>query len=328
MGRKKRRGYPSSGNREPQHTKKPYRPQLRDDDRSQQGRSIPDVMRRMFFGTTAEITIALHTRNSESTLEANLALLRNQAGDHEIEIIAVDFGSTDRTPLILRSRGIRTIDVRSGTDVLEKIIEIAEGDVVVFLRPDSTPLNEHWCQRLTSPLFGDESMMLAHGRLIIDAGVSPYPRGLVNARAHVSGKQSLLFVRPEENGARYLPPTNFAIRKSALRILQPGLEVNPEKWETFYAKGFKRCYLGDAVAILKGEETAQELAAALTSRTGDKPRIPLLSKGLDLFQDLRELSEGGDLPRGQRGDAYLEAINLRFGSLLQMQWPLKKRSSS
>jgi len=275
----------------------------------------------MFLGCTAEISIIIRTDNGEQHLEELLALIRDQQTPYETEVIAVDAGSTDRTPLILRSRGIRSLHCSRGDAYLGKVLEATEGDVVIFLTQDTLPLNNGWLFELVTPLFEEDGTGIAHGRLIADAEVPPYPRGLIAARPYISGKQRLHFAgRTDGPGASFLPPTNLGFTRKALEAARnPGLQL-PELLEPLYETGAAKVYLPDASAVLKGGFASDSLFAA-SERTGGPSRSlvsTLLSEIAGLWEELSALSLNGDLPNGQRGEAYATAIALHAQKFLRL----------
>jgi hypothetical protein len=293
-------------------------------------RNLPSMMRRMFLGATADVTVVVRTHNGDAYLEELLASLLGQEMDREIEILAVDADSTDRTPLILRARGIRTLHARANSDYLDQVLKTAEGDAIVFLSQDTLPLKPDWLKHLTVPLLEDPKMGLAYGRVIADATVPAYQRGLISARAFVSGKQTLGYTNADAPGAHFFPSTNVAGRKKAL--MQMGtFATGNQSLQKFYANDWSKFYLPHAVAVIKGETTSQALFDALATHSGAEPGAMgnmVKAEISGLLRELYELSTVGDLPRGERGEAYLSAVTLhsqRTMSVLQERHPLLKK---
>lgn len=293
-------------------------------------RNLPSMMRRMFLGATSDITVVIRTENGDPWLEELLASLRNQEISQEVETIAVDAGSTDRTPLILRARGIRTLHARPGTDYLQQVLQVAEGDVVVFLSQDTLPLKREWLRNLALPLLEDKRMGLAYGRVIADASVPPYPRGLISARSYVSGKETLGYTQADAPGANYFPATNLAGRKKALMQLG-SFTAASQSLQRLYANDWSKFYLPHAVAVIKGQTTSAALFEALSQRAdGEATTVGRMvaDEVHGMLHDLYELSKHGDLPNGQRGEAYLSAMAMhsdRAFRLVQERYPLLKK---
>ncbi len=282
-------------------------------------RNMPSMMRRMFLGQTAEVTIVIRTENGDAWLEELLAALRSQDLPWETETLAVDANSTDRTPLILRSRGIRTLHANAGEDFLGKVLDVAEGEVIVLLSQDTLPLKDDWLRTLVAPLFEEEKAGLTYGRVIADATVPPYPRGLISARQYVSGKERRDFGDAADAcGATYFPPTNVAGKRKALQALGRFVGAG-ETLAKVYGAGFRKVYLPQAVTVIKGESTSQALFEALSrgpSGTRSFGRA-VLDEASGLLRDIYELSDRGDLPSGQRGDAYFSALALHSDRALR-----------
>lgn len=295
-------------------------------------RNLPSMMRRMFLGATADITVVIRTDNGDAWLEELLASLRNQDVTSEVETIAVDAGSTDRTPLILRARGIRTLHARPGTDYLQQVLDVAEGDVIVFLSQDTLPLKQEWLKNLAVPLLDDKRMGLAYGRVIADASVPPYPRGLISARSYVSGKETLGYTRGDAPGANYFPSTNVAGRKKALMQLG-SFTAASQSLQRLYANDWSKFYLPHAVAVIKGETTSSALFEALSVKREGEPGAMgrmVADEFHGMLHDLFELSNHGDLPNGQRGEAYLSAMALHSDRALRLvkeRYPILKKLS-
>jgi len=259
----------------------------------------------MFLGARADVSIVLLLHNAEAVLEPLLAALSDQRPTRDVELLAVDVDSKDRTPLLLRSRGIRSLYVPASKTLTDVAMAAAEGHVVTFLSQDTFPVNTGWLAELLRPFSTLDTVGISYGRLIADADVPAYPRGLVSARPHISGKRRLLFEpHATSAGAHFLPHTNLAVSRKLFSktgtLPTPGAELA----RAAYSAGFSKAYAPDAAAILKGEIPATLLEATETPL----PLSGLAGEAVRLFRILAELSDHGDLPTGQRGDAYAFAF--------------------
>lgn len=277
-------------------------------------RKLPGRMRRMLLGATSELTVVVATCNAEAKLEELLATLRDQDVPYEVEIMATDCGSTDRTLLILRSRGIRTLHIPQGKPSLSKVLLAAEGDVLVFLTQDTVPVRKDWLRELTGPLFEEETVGVTHGRIIADASVPPYLRGLAHARLYISGKQRIEFdgsrTRP---GDKYLPLTNFAFSRKALQRIGDADLPASKLLERLFSNNFRKLYLPEAPVVLKGLRAVPDLLGDFWQAQQVPIRSLVSSLVLEsagLMKELYELSERSDLPSGERAEAYASAIAL------------------
>lgn len=293
------------------------RPRFRDsvaqqDDRfADRQRNMPSMMRRMFLGATAEVSVFVRTDNAEGYLEELLESLRNQQIPHEVEVIAVDCGSTDRTPLILRSRGIRALHVERGADYMDTVLRAAEGEVMVFLEGETLPIDSGWLLSLVAPLFENEKTVLAYGRLVVDTSVSALHRGLIGVRPYLSGRTRIHFQGSKAPGATYLPATNFGIRKKALEEMGQTSRLSQTTLEKWFLRGYGKVYLPEAPAVLKAALPIEPLLDPFAALAASTPRAALC-EAVALFKELYQLSSNDTLSRGggERGDAYAEAILL------------------
>jgi glycosyltransferase involved in cell wall biosynthesis len=274
-------------------------------------------MRRMFLGETAEISVVVRTDNAEETLEALLASLKGQQLPYETELLAVDAGSTDRTPLLLRAQGIRTFHAPAGGQWYGKAVEAAEGKVIVFVSQDVMPLDDAWLLALATPLFEEEGVGTAHGRFLGDASLPPYARGLMAARSFVSGKQRAAFSGADRPaGAGYFPSINCAYSRKAFKTA--GLPDKPEPGypERFYQAGLSKIYVPEAAVVLRQAAPAdvvherQEIEPV--GKVGFRPAAGRLAR---VWSELTELSERGNLLPGEKGEAYAEAIAAGAGEI-------------
>jgi len=87
-------------------------------------------------------TIVTASLNSERTIAATLASVREQEYAGELEHVVVDGGSTDGTLEIVRAAGLRFVSEpdRGLTDALNKGIAMARGEIVGSLNSDDTYL--------------------------------------------------------------------------------------------------------------------------------------------------------------------------------------------
>ena len=285
-------------------------PSYRDrNDQPSRGRNLSSSMRRMFLGQTADISVVLLTDNADPYLEELLASIRNQVCKHEIETLAVDAGSTDRTSIILRSRGIRALHAPQGQPFMAKLLDTAEGEIIVVVTQDTLPLHDSWLSDLVTPLLEEDETRVAYGRIILDASLPAYQRGLANARPHISGKQRLDFTSGQDGaGARFMPPTNLGFSRKALEGSVGANLGLGAVLEQVLAGGGRKSYLPQAAAILKGDLPEGALVPDRGRRGRGRPLACELS---GLWRDLFEISTRGDLPQGERGDAYAHAISIR-----------------
>ncbi len=270
--------------------------------------------RSMFMRSPAEVTVVLRLDQGEAWLEELLAALDRQESPYQKEILAVDTDSRDRTPLILRSRGIRTLHVPLGVPYRDQALAVAEGEVVVFLDQDSLPLDDGWLYELVTPLFEEEDMVISQGRTIADAAVPPYQRGLITASPHLSGHLRLTLASWEQ-GQPCLPllGTNLGLSRKKLSRWKLSADDNRTLLQSVQQRGGTRAYIPDSPVVMRsGCLSANELlVAAHTTHSGKPTCSALADEGRVLARELVSLNRSGDLPSGERGEAYAVAIALR-----------------
>jgi len=119
------------------------------------------------------VSVVIPTLNAEDKLPHLLDSLRKQTANPEI--IVVDSSSSDRTP-----------DIGKGADVFVQIprskfnhgltrnfgLELASGEVVVFMSQDALPENELTLETLVQPIF-EGKVVLAYARHIPPPGTKP-----------------------------------------------------------------------------------------------------------------------------------------------------------
>jgi rhamnosyltransferase len=126
----------------------------------------------MSTGSTAPtaplVSIVLPTRNGAATLPAVLDAIARQRVDFEFEVVAVDSGSHDGTPAILRSRVQQFISISADAfdhGLTRNLgIERARGELIVLLVQDAVPAFDGWLAALTAPLRSDERIAGAFAR--------------------------------------------------------------------------------------------------------------------------------------------------------------------
>jgi glycosyltransferase involved in cell wall biosynthesis len=96
----------------------------------------------------ADVTVAIPVYNGARFLEEVLSAVRGQATTAEVEILIVDSGSRDGSRAIAARHGatLHTIDKAdfSHGGTRNRMVELAQGEVVCFLTQDATPAGDGW----------------------------------------------------------------------------------------------------------------------------------------------------------------------------------------
>lgn len=273
-------------------------------------------MRHMFLGGKADVTVVIRTYNAEEHLEELLDSIENQESPYEVEVIAIDAGSRDRTPIILRARGIRVHHVDEGKSFRKLAAKMAEGDAVIFLCQDALPLDRGWLYHMATPVIEQENVGVAHGRIIADASVPPYQRGLYNARPFASGKQPFAFASDDGSEASFfLPAANYAVARRLVRQANDLDAHDRLLVRQVYEAGLTKVYLPESAAIFRSGRWPTCLLEDTSDELPDKLGGAFSKETRRLCGELYQLNDGGDLPKGQRGEAYAVAFGLHIARI-------------
>ena len=97
-------------------------------------------------------SILLLTKNGASDLEQLLPSLFAQEGASQVEVIAVDSGSTDRTLDLLREYRVRIVEIPAEefhhARTRNFAAGLARGEILVFLSQDAVPASASWLSSL------------------------------------------------------------------------------------------------------------------------------------------------------------------------------------
>jgi len=143
---------------------------------------------------TVRVSIVLLTHNGASTLPEVLEAVAAQRCEHQVEVVAVDSGSTDGTLSLLEGRVDRLVRIAPEEfdhGLTRNLgIDASAGDLIVLLVQDAVPAGHDWLAALTAPLGADPQVAgtfarqqprhdaTAITRHYFDrwAGASPHPR--------------------------------------------------------------------------------------------------------------------------------------------------------
>lgn len=110
-------------------------------------------------------TVAIFTRNAESTLKHTLQILAKQTVQ-PIHILIIDNASSDKTLEIARLADTEVIHIGENDfdhgEVRDKAATQALGEIIVFLVGDAVPVGQEWLQNLITP-FSSPSVAMVQG---------------------------------------------------------------------------------------------------------------------------------------------------------------------
>jgi len=120
------------------------------------------------------ISILIPTHNAGRSFGTVLHRIMGQ-GRSPLEILVLDTGSTDGTRhIVAQFPAARVVEVAgaAGVRVWNRGVELAEGELAVFLSADAVPADGDWLDRLTEPL-DDQGVGAAYGRQRTHPGRDP-----------------------------------------------------------------------------------------------------------------------------------------------------------
>jgi GT2 family glycosyltransferase len=126
------------------------------------------------------ISVIIPVKDGGSDLRRCLEGIARQATEDEVEIVVVDSGSVDGSAELARAAGARVIEVESAGFLHGATRNLAareaRGDVLVFTTQDAYPVDEHWLERLSTPLRAEGDVAGVYGRQIPHDDASPPER--------------------------------------------------------------------------------------------------------------------------------------------------------
>lgn len=243
------------------------------------------------------VSIVMRSKNDIDTIGGTLEGLAAQRY-RDFELINIDSGSTDGTLGLIqrytdRLEQIAPEDYNPGR-VLNRGAELAQGEIVVFLNSDCTPVDEHWLERLIEPL-DDPGVGAVYGRQLARPDAYPWferdylqafpPEGAERRDGALGNASWRSFFSMASSACRKSTCLHFPFAERiqysediewAERLRSSGLRVEYVAGSrVFHSHNYtvkqylKRCYEeGRADAQIFGDEAKSGLAGAL---------LPLLS---------------------------------------------------
>ena len=159
--------------------------------------------------TAVRVSVIVPVRNGEAHLPGLLAALQGQDVAGGLEIVAVDSGSRDGGPALLRQHGARVVDIAPESfdhgETRNLGVREARGSVVVFLTQDARPSGASFVRLLAEALEGDPRLAGVFARQIPRPDADPLTRRDLAAWVACGDEPRTVFVA---NPARLaaLPP--------------------------------------------------------------------------------------------------------------------------
>ncbi len=113
------------------------------------------------------VSVIIPTYNAGAYLNPLLDSLSSQKGIRNLEVIAVDSGSTDGTVEKLKTLGAKVIEIKNQDFTHSYARNLgatnAKGDVIIFMTQDALPENEQWAYNLALPIAKGEAVAVSCG---------------------------------------------------------------------------------------------------------------------------------------------------------------------
>ena len=209
------------------------------------------------------ISIILLTKNGDTYLEEVLRKVFSQEIEETFEVIAIESGSIDHTKEILTKFPVHIEEILSATfnhgETRNLGARLANGEYLVYLTQDATPLDEKWLERLVSPLKDDPLVAGAFSSQRPRENCHLMERRQILETELVSGKKMRVnsaIGNPDYEGNRYpfiwFSNTSSCIRKEIWNKFPfKKLEfAEDQDWaQRVLEAGYKTIYVPDSIVI-------------------------------------------------------------------------------
>lgn len=115
----------------------------------------PEAQAANGVSTRRTVGVVIRTLNESELIGRCLEALHRQHGPFDLDILVVDSGSTDSTLEIVRSQGVRIVNMAprefNYSKALNVGIEQVRGDLVVCLSAHAIPVDDQWLEWMTAP---------------------------------------------------------------------------------------------------------------------------------------------------------------------------------
>jgi rhamnosyltransferase len=116
-----------------------------------------------------DISIVILTKDEEKYIDSTLNMVFRQNIDKKLEVIIIDSGSRDSTLNIARHYPVQISEIPTqdfGHGRTRNLgVQIAKGEIVVFLNADATPVNKDWLGNLIANFEKDEKIVGVYSRV-------------------------------------------------------------------------------------------------------------------------------------------------------------------
>ncbi|HOE65375.1 MAG TPA: glycosyltransferase [Candidatus Hydrogenedentes bacterium] len=190
--------------------------------------------------------VVVRSRNDIAFIRGTLEAVRRQT--MPCRLLNIDNGSTDGTLDVVRAFTDELVQIPAGDyvpgRVLNKAMEMTDGEVVVFLNSDATPQGANWLENLLRAIDGDD-VAAAYGRQIARPDARPLFAHETD-RAFGDGVEAQRWVH-------FFSMASSAIRRRAWRArpFSEAIQFSEDIEWSYWARkaGYKIAYAPDSVAM-------------------------------------------------------------------------------
>jgi rhamnosyltransferase len=227
------------------------------------------------------VTVALPVLDGGQLLSEVLGAVDAQVVDREVELLVVDSGSTDGSREVARSVGARVVEIArrefNHGATRNRLMELANGEHVVFLTQDSRPAGDRWLAALLHGFTLADDVALVCGPYLPRPDASPMVRRELAEYFATFGGVRVDRGAGGDGPHRFFSSANGAVARWAWRRIpfrpMPYAEDHQLAQEML-AAGFAKAYVPDAAVV----------------HSHDLPPLRALGRYFDDFRAFAEVS--------------------------------------
>jgi rhamnosyltransferase len=243
------------------------------------------------------ISVVIPVKNGGEPMRRCLEAIRGQRVADDVEIVAIDSGSTDGTQDLVRSFGGRVHEIApedfNHGESRNVGARLATGEIVVFTVDDALAVGETWLERLTEPLRADNGVAGTYARQIA------YETAPAHQRFYIEHRYGPAPRTQRASGPDDLTVANVLFSNVSSAIRKSLLEEFPFASDIVIAEDLEWC----ARVLLAGYEVAY-VPEAVVRHSHDYTLGDALKRYFDQGAAAERSFMAGDRssPRAVRGD--------------------------
>ena len=247
------------------------------------------------------ISVVIPVKNGGEPMRRCLDAIRRQDVADEVEIVAVDSGSTDGTQDLVRSFGGRVHEIApeefNHGETRNLGARLAAGEIVVFTVDDALPVDDAWLERLTAPLRAENGLAGTYARQLAYESAPPHQRFYIEHRYGPEPRTQ------RASGPDELTVANVLFSNVSSAIRKPVLDEFPFASDIVIAEDLEWC----ARVLLAGYEVAY-VPEAVVRHSHDYT----LADALKRYFDQGAAAERSFMAGGRSSPGAVRGDGLRF----------------